>query len=90
MHDFEEYEKKLKEQKDQWKKDNPELWKEKQKDDYDDGDLLGYDRELQQIFEGQSTMREIMQDLHRKMDEIIGRQERTLSLVSQVNILFFF
>merc|ERR1711981_1126067 len=28
-------------------------------------------------------MREVLTDLHRKMDEIITRQERTLSLVSQ-------
>ena len=29
-------------------------------------------------------MREVLTDLHRKMDEIITRQERTLTLVQQV------
>ena len=42
------------------------------------------DKELQQIFQGQSAMREVLTDLHRKMDEIITRQERTLTLVQQV------
>lgn len=43
------------------------------------------DKELEQIFQGQAAMREVLTDLHRKMDEIIGRQERTLSLMSQVS-----
>ncbi len=29
-------------------------------------------------------MKDVLHELHRKMDEIIGRQERTLSLMSQV------
>ena len=58
----------------------------KQKADPDDWDnwFSEQDKELQQIFQGQSAMREVLTDLHRKMDEIITRQERTLSLVSQV------
>ena len=43
------------------------------------------DKELQQIFQGQAAMREVLTELHRKMDEIIGRQERTLSLISSVS-----
>ena len=46
------------------------------------------DKELQQIFQGQSAMREVLTDLHKKMDEIITRQERTLTLVQQVIWLF--
>ena len=44
------------------------------------------DKELQQIYQGQEAMREIISDLHSKMDAIIGRQERTLSLISQVKV----
>ena len=40
------------------------------------------DKELQQIFQGQSDMKDVLNELHRKMDEIIGRQERTLSVIS--------
>lgn len=39
-------------------------------------------RELRQIFQGQSIMSESLKDLSRKLDEVIGRQERTLSLIS--------
>ncbi len=39
-------------------------------------------RELKQIFEGQSYIGKSVHDLHRKLDEVIGRQERTLSQLS--------
>ena len=59
----------------------------KKKEDYDDWEnwFSEQDKELQQIFQGQSAMKEILADLHRKMDEIVGRQERTLSLISAVS-----
>ena len=44
------------------------------------------DKELQQIFQGQSEMKNVISDLHRKMDEIIGRQERTLSMISGIQV----
>lgn len=44
------------------------------------------DKELQQIFQGQSEMKNVLSDLHRKMDEIIGRQERTLSMMSGIQV----
>lgn len=42
-------------------------------------------RELRQIFTGQSQMFEMMRELNRKLDEVVGRQERTLSLLSSVH-----
>ena len=39
-------------------------------------------RELGQIFQGQSHMLEGLRGLDRKLDEVIGKQERTLSLIS--------
>ena len=59
--------------------------KKKAQDDDWDNWFSEQDKELQQIFQGQSAMREVLTDLHRKMDEIITRQERTLVLVQQVN-----
>lgn len=41
-------------------------------------------RELRQIFTGQSQMFEVLRELNRKLDEVVGRQERTLSLLSSV------
>lgn len=43
-------------------------------------------RELTQIFQGQSQIFEAMKSLNRKLDEIIGRQERSLSMLSAVQI----
>lgn len=39
---------------------------------------------MQQIFQGQSHMLEVLRGLHRKIDEVIGRQERALSMLSAV------
>lgn len=42
------------------------------------------EKELQQIFDGQSQMYEALKTLNRKLDEILGRQERTLSMIGSV------
>lgn len=79
---------KLQQQKDQWAKENPEEAKAHAKkaelDDWENW-FSDQDKELQQIYQGQAAMREVLTDLQRKMDEIIGRQERTLSLISAVS-----
>lgn len=54
--------------------ENPEEWFE-----------TDSQRELGQIFAGQSKMFDALRDIQRKMDEIVGRQERTLSLMSTIN-----
>lgn len=41
-------------------------------------------KELRQIFNGQSQIYDVTRDIYRKLDEIVGRQERVLSLISQV------
>merc|ERR1712038_1297682 len=80
--DFDDYNKKLADQKKDYFEKNPDA---KQKADPDDWDnwFSEQDKELQQIYQGQSAMREVLTVLHRKMDEIITRQERTLQLVTQ-------
>lgn len=40
-------------------------------------------RELRQIFQGQNQIYETIRELSKKLDEVVGRQERTLSLISQ-------
>ena len=77
--EFEEYQKKLKEQKDQWAKENPD----QVKPDTDEWDswFSEQDKELQQIFQGQSEMKNHLLELTRKMDDIIRRQERTMSMI---------
>lgn len=43
-------------------------------------------RELNQIFEGQSQIFDQVRLLSNKLDEVVGRQERTLSMLSQVQV----
>ena len=43
-------------------------------------------KELQNIFQGQSAMKEILTDLHRKMDDIISRQERAFNAISSIQV----
>jgi len=41
-------------------------------------------KELQNIFQGQSAMKEILTELHRKMDDIISRQERAFNAITTI------
>lgn len=81
--EFEEYQKKLKEQKDKWAEENPD----QVKPDTDEWDswFSEQDKELQQIFQGQSEMKNHLLELTRKMDDIIRRQERTMSMIGVIN-----
>ena len=78
--EFEQYQSKLKEQKEQWNKEHPDQVKP-ETDEWDNW-YSESDKELQQIFQGQSDMKEVLASLHKKMDEIIGRQDRTLSVLA--------
>ncbi|XP_065166680.1 protein ERGIC-53 [Atheta coriaria] len=78
--EYEEYQKKLEQQKADYRKEHPNEVKEPEVDDWFESDNQ---RELRQIFSGQSQMFDVLRELHKKMDEVVGRQERTLSLVSQ-------
>jgi len=82
--EFEEYQKKLKEQKDKWAEENPD----QVKPDTDEWDswFSEQDKELQQIFQGQSEMKNHLLELTRKMDDILRRQERTMSMIGGGNV----
>jgi len=83
--EFAEYQQKLKQQKDDWAKEHPDQAKDLKDDDMW-ADLFMDDstKELKQIFEGQSAMAETVKTLHAKMDQIIGRQEQALSMLTAV------
>ena len=77
----------LKKKLSDWVKEHPDAAKkmEMEEDEWMDGIFEDDNiRELKQIFQGQSSMNEVMRDLHRKMDEIIGRQERSLSVLTNI------
>lgn len=84
--EFQKFQQQDKAQKDAWVKEHPDAAKKLEEEDewmdgiFEDDNI----RELKQIFQGQSSMNEVMRDLHRKMDEIIGRQERALSVLTNI------
>ncbi|XP_035229914.1 protein ERGIC-53-like [Stegodyphus dumicola] len=83
--EYEEYKDKLEKQKEEYRKEHPDEAKRKEMEFNPDEVYESHQqRELQQIFQGQSSIFEILKALHRKIDEVIGRQERALSMLSAV------
>lgn len=79
--EYERYQENFQKQKDEYRKENPNAPKE----ETEDGEWFESDqqRELNQIFLGQSQIFDHIRDMHRKLDEIVGRQERSMVLLSQ-------
>lgn len=77
--EYQDYQKKLDQQKADYRKDHPED-KEPDVDDWFETDSQ---RELRQIFQGQNQIFQVIRELSTKLDEVVGRQERTMSLISQ-------
>uniref|UniRef100_A0A1L8E2X7 Putative legume-like lectin family n=1 Tax=Nyssomyia neivai TaxID=330878 RepID=A0A1L8E2X7_9DIPT len=77
--EYQEYQQKLEQQKEEYRKEHPD---KVPKEDIDDWFESDNQRELRQIWQAQSGMTDVIRDLSRKMDEVIGRQERTLGLLS--------
>lgn len=75
--EYQKYQSELEQKKKEYKDIHPE--KEPQYEDWFETDNA---RELRQIWQSQSQMTDLMKDLSRKMDEVIGRQERTMGLLS--------
>lgn len=77
--EYQDYQKKIELQKEEYRKEHPE---EKKDEDLDDWFETDNQRELRQIYQSQKQMVDHLRDLSRKMDEVVGRQERTLGLLS--------
>lgn len=77
--EYQDYQKKLDQQKEDYHKEHPD---EKKPDEFDDWFESDNQRELRQIWQSQTHMNDVLKDLSRKMDEVIGRQERTMGLLS--------
>lgn len=83
--EYEQYRDKLERQKEEYMKAHPEEAKKMELEHNTADDEYDFaTRELKQIFDGQSQMFEAVRHLNRKLDEMIGRQERALSLLSAV------
>ncbi|ROT63057.1 protein ERGIC-53 isoform X1 [Penaeus vannamei] len=79
--EFQEYQEKTKKARDEYVAQNPDSIRKEAEEEYETGEQ----RELRQIFQGQGQIHDLIRNLHAKLDEIIGRQERTLGLVSAVH-----
>lgn len=75
-----DYQNKLEAQKAEYKKDHPDERKDPDVEDWFESESQ---RELRQIFQGQNQIYEVLREVNKKIDEIVGRQERTMSLISQ-------
>uniref|UniRef100_A0A336LLH2 CSON014422 protein n=1 Tax=Culicoides sonorensis TaxID=179676 RepID=A0A336LLH2_CULSO len=75
--EYQEYQQKLEQQKEEYKKEHPE-----DKDDFDDWFETDSQREYRQLWQAQSQTNDMLRELSRKLDEVLGRQERTLGLIS--------
>lgn len=79
--EYQEYQKKMELQKEEYRKEHPDEKRDKE-EDLEDWYETDNQRELRQIFQSQKQMVDHLRDLSRKMDEVVGRQERTLGLLS--------
>nr|CAH7766481.1 unnamed protein product [Callosobruchus chinensis] len=77
--EYQEYQKKLELQKAEYRKEHPDEHKEDVEDWYESDNQ----RELRQIFSGQQQIYSLVRELSAKLDEVVGRQERTMSLINQ-------
>ncbi|XP_053683342.1 protein ERGIC-53 [Sabethes cyaneus] len=76
--EYQDYQKKLELQKEEYRKEHPDENKEDLDNWFEDYNA----RELRQIWEAQTATHEQLRSLSTKLDEVIGRQERTLGLLS--------
>lgn len=76
--EYQDYQRKLDQKKEEYKKEHPD----ENKEDLEDWFESDNQRELRQIWQAQSATTEVLRDLSRKLDEVLGKQERTLGLIS--------
>ncbi|KAM3956239.1 lectin, mannose binding protein ergic53 [Aphomia sociella] len=81
--EYQEYQKKLEQQKEEYKKEHPDEMRDKD-GEFDDWFESDGQRELRQIFQGQSQMHDVLRDMNKKIDEVIGKQMNSLSMLTAV------
>ena len=79
--EYEDYKQKLEKQKDEYLKQHPGEADKMRQDPSEEYESLG-EREFQQILQAQGQIHDIMKNLNHKLDEILGRQERSLSMLT--------
>lgn len=77
--EYQDYQRKLELEKEKYHKEHPE---QKKTDEFEDWFESDNQREWRQLWQSHTQMSNEIKDLGRKMDEMIGRQERTMGLLS--------
>ncbi|KAJ0170116.1 hypothetical protein K1T71_014044 [Dendrolimus kikuchii] len=78
-----EYQKKLEQQKEEYRKEHPDQVRDKE-GEFDDWFESDGQRELRQIFQGQGQIHDVLRELNKKVDEVIGKQMNSLSMLTAV------
>ncbi|XP_014681535.1 PREDICTED: protein ERGIC-53-like [Priapulus caudatus] len=79
--EYQDYQQKLEQQKQDYRQQHPD---KQQLDDWNVDDIFEAreNRELRQIFDGQTQIHDTMRKLHHKLDAVLGRQESLMAMVS--------
>lgn len=83
--EYADYQQKLDQEKEKYKKEHPEAEVKDHESEFEEWYESDSQRELRQIFSGQSQIHEEVRLLSQKLDEIVGRQERSLGLLSSIH-----
>ncbi|XP_037871478.1 protein ERGIC-53 [Bombyx mori] len=81
--EYQEYQKKLEQQKEEYRKEHPDEVRDKD-GEFDDWFESDGQRELRQIFQGQAQIHDVLRDLNKKVDEVIGKQMNSMSMLTAV------
>jgi mannose-binding lectin 1 len=81
--EYEEYQTKLEKQKTDYLKLHPDEVEKLKMDPSDEYESVG-EREFKQVLHAQNEIHDVMKGFAHKLDEILGRQERSLSLLSLI------
>ncbi|XP_048001965.1 protein ERGIC-53 [Leguminivora glycinivorella] len=81
--EYQEYQRKLDQQKEDYRKEHPDEVRDKE-GEFDDWFESDGQRELRQIFQGQGQIHDVLRELNKKVDEVIGKQMNSLSMLSAV------
>ncbi|KAL4712209.1 hypothetical protein ACJJTC_011070 [Scirpophaga incertulas] len=81
--EYQQYQQKLEQQKDQYRKDHPDEVRDKE-GEFEDWFESDGQREFRQIWQGVMSLQDTLRDLNKKVDEVIGKQTNSLSLLSAV------
>nr|XP_018914726.1 PREDICTED: protein ERGIC-53 isoform X1 [Bemisia tabaci] len=83
--EYADYQRKLELQKQEYHREHPEAKTKDHEAEFEEWYESDQTRELKQIFSGQSQIIDSVRVLSQKLDEVIGRQERAISLLSGVH-----